>query len=115
MSQPRNASATEPMARTNGSGAAAIVAAAVGSFSLAILALVGDKSPVVKSSLNFFKPTGPLSGVTDIAILVWLMLWVVLDLRWKKKRVALGPLCVFSFVLLGLSFALTFPPITDLF
>jgi hypothetical protein len=105
-----DASTTEPMTRTNGSGAAAILSAAVGSFALAIVALIGDKSAAVKSNLNVYKPTGPLSGVTDIAILVWLVLWVVLELRWRKKSVASSPICIASLVLLGLSFLLTFPP-----
>lgn len=101
--------------RTNGSGAAAILSAAVGSFALAVVALAGDKSAAVRSSLIFYKPTGPLSGVTDAAILIWLLLWAVLEMRWSKKSVALGPICVASFVLLGLSFLLTFPPIVDIF
>ena len=101
--------------RTNGSGAAAILSAALGSFALAILALVGDKSAAVKSSLIFYKPTGPLSGVTDIALLIWLVLWIVLEMRWNKMNVALCPICIASFVLLGFSFLLTFPPIVDIF
>ena len=48
----------------NGSGAAAMLAAGVGCFVLAILACAGDKSVAIKTSLNFYKPTGPLSGVT---------------------------------------------------
>jgi hypothetical protein len=38
-------------ARTNGSGAAAILAAAIGSFALAVLACAGDKSAAVKACL----------------------------------------------------------------
>jgi hypothetical protein len=101
--------------RTNGSGAAAILSAAFGLFALALLALVGDKSPAVRNSLIFYKPTGPLSGVTDVALLIWLVLWVALEMRWNKRSVAVGPICVVSFVLLGLSFLLTFPPIVDIF
>lgn len=115
MNTSKNPSMTEVVTRTNGSGGAAILSAAVGSFALAILALVGDKSAAVKSSLVFYKPTGPLSGVTDIALLIWLALWIVLEMRWSKKGVALGPICIASFVLLGLSFLLTFPPIVDIF
>jgi hypothetical protein len=115
MKRPQYLSATEVVIRTNGSGAAAILSAAIGSFALAILALVGDKSAAVKSSLIFYKPTGPLSGVTTTAILIWLVLWVVLEMRWSKRSVALGPISVASFVLLGLSFLLTFPPIVDIF
>jgi hypothetical protein len=58
---------------TNGSGAAAILAAGVGSFTLAVLACAGDKLATVKNSLVFYKRTGPLSGVTTVAILVWLL------------------------------------------
>jgi hypothetical protein len=111
----KDLSRTEGVTRTNGSGAAALLSAAVGSFALAILALVGDKSAAVKNSLIFYKPTGPLSGVTDVAIVIWLVLWVVLELRWSKKSVALRPICIASFALLGLSFLLTFPPIVDIF
>lgn len=115
MKSPNDRPATAFVARTNGSGAAAILSAAVASFALAMLALAGDKFAAVKNSLIFYKPTGPLSGVTDIAIMIWLVLWLVLEMRWRKRRVALGPICVASFVLLGLSFLLTFPPIADIF
>ena len=102
-------------ALTNGSGAAAILSAAIGSFALAVLALAADKSTAIKSILVFYKPTGALSGVTTAAILLWLLTWVILEVRWGKKTVALGPISIVAFALLGLSFLLTFPPIGDLF
>ena len=100
---------------TNGSGAAAILSAAIGAFALAILAIAADKLPSVKVALNFYKPTGPLSGVTTVAFLVWLAVWLIFDLRWRKKTIALTQTCIVAFVLLVLSFLLTFPPIADLF
>jgi hypothetical protein len=114
MNPSSDVSTTEPTTHTNGSGAAALLSAAVGSFVLPILAFAGDRSAAVNRGLIFYKPTGPLSGVTDIAILVWFVLWVVLELRWSKKSVALSPICFASFVLLGFSFLLTFPPIVEL-
>jgi hypothetical protein len=102
-------------AMTNGSGAAAILSAAIGAFALAILALAADNSAALKSMLTFYKPTGPLSGVTTAAILVWLLTWVILEWRWAKKTVALGQVSIVAFTLLVLSFLLTFPPIADLF
>jgi hypothetical protein len=99
---------------TNGSGAAAILAASLGSLALAVLAVAGDKFTAVKSSLVFYRPTGPLSGVTTSAILIWLITWAFLEWRWRRKTVALRPVCLFAFLLLGLSFLLTFPPIVDL-
>jgi hypothetical protein len=102
-------------ARTNGSGAAAILSAATGCFALAVLAIAGDASALLKRSLVFYRPTGPLSGVTAVAILIWLFTWAVLEWRWQKKTIALRRINVVAFLLLGLSFLLTFPPIAELF
>jgi hypothetical protein len=101
--------------RTNGSGAAAILAAGVGALALGVLAVAGDKSAVVKSWMIFYKPTGPLSGVTTVAILVWLGCWGLLEWRWGKRSVAVGRVCWVALVLLGVGVLLTFPPVGDLF
>lgn len=88
MSTAYNAVGPESPLLTNGSGAATILSAGVGCFVLAVLAILGDKSAFVKSSLVFYKPTGPLSGVTTVAILVWLFSWGLFEWRWRKKTVA---------------------------
>ena len=100
---------------TNGSGAAAILAAGIGSFALAMLACAGDKSAAIKNSLIFYKPTGPLSGVTSTAIVIWLLTWGILEWRWRNRTVAVGRINAVALVLLGLSLLLTFPPVVDLF
>jgi hypothetical protein len=112
-----SASTSKPTAQamTNGSGAAAVLAAAVGSFSLAVLAIASDKLPAIKSLMNFYRPTGPLSGVTTTAVFVWLMLWIVLGWRWRDRNVAMGRVGAIALVFLLLSLLLTFPPIGDLF
>jgi hypothetical protein len=106
---------SSPQALPNGSGAAAILSAGIGSFALAVLAIAADKSAAIKSALIFYKPTGPLSGVTTAAILIWLVLWVILDFRWREKTIALTKTNRIAFVLMILSFLLTFPSIADLF
>jgi hypothetical protein len=106
---------SESPALTNGSGAAAILSAGIGSFVIAVLSFAGDKSAAIKSSLIFYKPTGALSGVTTLGIVIWLVAWGVLEWRWRRNTVALKRINVVAFVLLGLSFLLTFPPIVDLF
>ncbi|HZL53908.1 MAG TPA: hypothetical protein VFC37_23490 [Terracidiphilus sp.] len=98
----------------NGSGAAAILAAGIGSMMVAIFAIAADKSAAIKSMMIFYKPTGPLSGVTTSAILVWLISWAILDLLWRKRAVSLGRISTAALVLLVLSLLLTFPPIADL-
>lgn len=99
----------------NGPGAAAILAAGIGSFALAVLTLAADKFVAVKNLLAIYKPTGALSGVTTGAIVVWLAAWAILEWRWLKKTIPLKPINLIAFVLLGLSFLLTFPPVGDLF
>jgi hypothetical protein len=98
----------------NGSGAAAMLAAAVGSLVLAVIAFAGDKSVPIKNSLNFYKPTGPLSGVTTVAIVVWFLAWGFLEWRWGKRTVAMSRINRVSLAMLVLSILLTFPPIVDL-
>ena len=98
----------------NGSGAAAILAAGIGSMMVAIFAIAADKSAAIKSMMIFYKPTGPLSGVTTSAILVWLISWAILALLWRKRAVSLGRISTAALVLLVLSLLLTFPPIADL-
>jgi hypothetical protein len=91
-----------------------MMAAAIGSFVLAIIAFAGDKSIPVKNSLNLYKPTGPLSGVTTFAIVVWFLVWGFLEWHWGKRAVAMSRINRVSLALLVLSILLTFPPIVDL-
>lgn len=100
--------------RTNGSGAAALLAAGIGSFAVAAIAFAADKSPAVKAAFIFYKPTGPLSGITTTGILVWLIVWAVLHVKWQKRTVALGAISTTAVALLILSVLLTFPPLADL-
>jgi hypothetical protein len=115
MNMPNSAASPNRSALTNGSGAAAILAAGIGSFSLALLACAGDKLAAVKNGLIFYKPTVPLSCVTTGAILIWLVTWVILEWRWRNRTVGIGRIAAIALALLGLSLLLTFPPVVDLF
>jgi hypothetical protein len=99
----------------NGSGAAAIFAAGIGAFMLAFFSIAADKSAFLKNLFIFYRPTGPLSGVTTSAILVWLIAWGILEWRWRNRTVALARINAITLVLLGLSLLLTFPPVAELF
>jgi hypothetical protein len=99
----------------NGSGAAAILSAGIGAFMLAFFAIAADKSAFLKNLFIFYKPTGPLSGVTTSAILVWLIAWGILEGRWRSRTVALARINAIALILLTLSLLLTFPPVADLF
>ena len=110
-----SAASSENAMLTNGSGAAAILAAGIGCFALSVLAIAGDKWAAIKNSLVFYRPTGPLSGVTTTAILIWLMVWGILEWRWRNRSVAAGRINAAALALLFLSLVLTFPPVVDLF
>jgi len=99
----------------NGFGAAAILAASIGSLALGILTVAGDASKAFARHLILYRPTGPLSGVTIIAIAIWLLTWALLSHRWSARNVALRPILTVSFILLAVSLLLTFPPVIDLF
>lgn len=115
MSTQRTSTLADSAGLPNGSGAAALLAASIGSFLLAVLAIAADRIASVKSLMIFYKPTGPLSGVTTSAIVLWLIVWAILDARWKNRTVPLGRIGAWSLALLALSLLLMFPPIADLF
>lgn len=99
----------------NGSGAAAVLAAGVGSLAVALIAIAADQIASVKMAMAFYRPSGPLSGVTTTAVIVWLVVWAILEIRWRKKDVRIGRIAAVALVLVALSVLLTFPPIADLF
>ena len=98
----------------NGPGAAAILAAGIGCAAVGILALAADASDAIGKLLNFYNPTGTLSGVTTVAILIWLVSWFALNGMWRMRTVAIGKVNVAAFALLAVGFLLTFPPFMDL-
>jgi hypothetical protein len=112
MSQPEiHALQTPP---PNGPIAAAILACGIGCFSLGVLAVAGDGSKRLAALLNFYHPSGPLAGVTTVAIAVWLISWAILAIRWKLRSVAFARVSALAFVLLAAGLLLTFPPFGDL-
>jgi hypothetical protein len=115
MSAPIASTSVSSATRPNGAGAAAILAAGIGAFLVAVIAILADQSTAIKSMMIFWKPTGPLSGVTTCAIVLWLAAWAVLHARWRNQSVALARINAAAFGLLILGLLLTFPPIADLF
>jgi hypothetical protein len=98
----------------NGPGGAAILAAGIGCAAMGILAFAGDASSAIGKALIFYNPTGGLSGVTTLAIFVWLVSWFALNRLWQSKTVAMAKVNMAAFALLAVGFLLTFPPFMDL-
>ena len=98
----------------NGLGAAAVLAAGVGALALGLLAFGADAWPDLKPALTIWKPSGPLSGVSTAAIVVWLTAWGGLAALWGGRRIDLRWVNLAAFSLLAVSLLLTFPPFMDL-
>ena len=102
-----------PSPPANGPGAAAVLAAAIGACILGVVALAADSFHGVARALTFWKPTGPLSGVTDVAIVVWLASWLVLSRLWARRTLDLRRISLVAALLIIVGLLLTFPPFMD--
>ena len=117
--------ATEPVApsdtRPNGPAAAAFIAAGAGAFVLGLMVTLGEASKDFKDFLDFSKHygigngVGPLSGKVIIAVAAYLVTWIVLAFALRGREIAFGRAFAVTLILLGLGFALTFPPIFEIF
>lgn len=97
----------------NGAAGAAILAAGIGCFAVSLCGWLGDAVPALGRFFTFYHPTGPLSGVTTTAIIVWLLSWFVLSRAWHGKSLSMGRINLIAFLLLIAGFLLSFPPIGD--
>jgi hypothetical protein len=112
-SQPQSSSST--MMMPNGAGAAAVLAAGTACCAMGVLSVLEDKFPALARLLIIYRPTGPLSGLSTVVIVVWVAVWAVLHSYWKRRNIDLGGVVPLSLVLLAAGVLLTFPPIGDLF
>jgi len=115
MNRSEISNSSSPSRLPNGSGAAALLSAGIGAFALSMIAIAADRMAEFGRVMAFYKPTGPLSGVTTSAIAVWLIAWAVLEFRWRRRDVRLELVSAVATALLALGLLLTFPPIADLF
>jgi len=115
--------------KTSGPAAAAMIAAGVGSFVLGIGVILNEYSAAIKSAtgldfsaiLQFDKNyglgsgVGALSGKVILATIAFVAAWVILHFAWRKREVNLSRAFAATLILVGLGFALTFPPIFGFF
>jgi hypothetical protein len=105
----------EPPQRSEGPAAAALLAAGAGALTLGLLTTLAEASTDIRDWLAFYDRVGPLSGKTIIAVGVWLVVWLVLQLT-AARRLALTRTVLTAFaVLLALGVLGSFPTFFDLF
>ena len=97
----------------NGPAGAAIFAAGAGCAFVGILGFLADAFKPIARLLTFYQPTGSLSGVSSMAILLWLATWFILAKRWRTRTIAIAKVNAAAFALLSLGILLTFPPFAD--
>jgi hypothetical protein len=109
------ASHREPPPRSEGPAAAALLAAGAGAFTLGLLTTLAAASTDISEGLAFDDGVGPLSGKTILAVGVWLVVWLVLQLT-AARRLALTRIVLTAFaVLLILGVLGTFPTFFEAF
>lgn len=105
------------VSKPSGPPAAAIVAAGIGSLVLGLMVSLSEFSVDVKNFLDFSKNyglgtgVGPLSGKVIVAVLAYAVSWAVLFYMWRGREINVRKAFLATIVLVGLGFALTFPPI----
>jgi len=101
--------------RPNGPVAAAFLASGIGSFALGLFTTVAAASEGVANALRWYRPAGPLSGKSLLAVIVWLGAWIIFGSLWRGREVRFGPVYLWTLILLGLGLLGTFPPFFEAF
>ena len=102
-------------AESSGVAAAAFVAAGIGCMAVGLFTTLAAISEGVNDLLNWWGPAGPLTGKTGLALILWLVAWVVLHQLWKTKAVNFGRAFFATLVLIALGLIGTFPTFFELF
>lgn len=107
--------------KPNGPVAAAFIAAAVGCFVLGLIITLNEAKIISNASLDFAKNygigsgVGPLSGKVILSTIAFLASWGVLGYLWRGREVNFARAFSVALILLVVGFALTFPPIFEIF
>lgn len=98
-----------------GAAQAAMLSAAIGCATLGIMVILAMASEAWKQALDWWAPVGPLSGKTSVAVLVWLVTWAILSLRWRTSAPSFRSTWWWTLLGIAVGFLGTFPPVFELF
>lgn len=99
----------------NGIGAAAILAAGLGSAFYGLIVVLAESNEAFRNLMILNTAVGPLSGKSSFGMLAWLLVWGVLHMQWRDKNVNFGRVWMATLVLIGISLLFTFPLFFTLF
>lgn len=100
---------------TTAPAAAAMISGGIGTLVIGLLTTGAVISEGLKAALNWWGPSGPLSGKTGVGILAWLVSWFLLNTLWKGKEANLAKAFTVTLILIALGLVLTFPPVFEAF
>lgn len=95
--------------------AAAIIAGGIGCLALGVITTLSEASKSVSDKLKWSDAVGPLSGKTIVAVIVWLVAWIVLHLAYRRKEVESRRALTIALVLIALGVIGTFPTFFQVF
>jgi hypothetical protein len=89
--------------------AAVFLAAGVGSLVLGILTTLAEANESIKSWLEWSTSVGPLSGKTILAVIAFVVAWVVLGIALRGRDPRPSTVFTWTAVLVAVGLVLTFP------
>lgn len=89
--------------------AAAFLSAGIGSLVLGVLTTLAEASESIKSSLEWSKSVGPLIGKTLLAVIAFVVSWVILHVVLRGKDPDPKKVFTWTAVLVAAGLILTFP------
>ena len=107
--------------KPNGPVAAAFLAAAIGCLVLGVIVALNEAGILTGAVLDFAKNygigsgVGPLSGKVILSSIAFLGSWGILGYAWRRREMNFNRVFAASLLILAIGFALTFPPIFEIF
>jgi predicted PurR-regulated permease PerM len=106
---------TQDVRARDGAAAAALLAAVIGIFVLALMIVLAEANEDFSNWLKWDNEVGPLSGKSSLGLIAWAATWPVLHLLlYRRDRVLLAASAI-SLVLFAAAMVLMFPPVFDKF
>jgi hypothetical protein len=89
--------------------AAAIIAGGVGAAALGLFTTLAEANEDLKDWLDWNADVGPLAGKTIMAVIIWLVAWVILHTIYRSRPYETRRAFIIAMVLVGLGVLGTFP------
>lgn len=105
---------TTELKKPNGPVAAALLAGGIGSAVLGLATFGSEASEAIANSFKWYKPVGPLSGKSSLAIIAFFLSWIILNYVWQGKDTNFTRIANVALVLVAIGLILTFPPVWSL-